>query len=385
MINAYRQMNVSTIIIPVLVSAALTALMVPFILRLSYKKKLLDPLNERTVHSSPVPRLGGGAFILAAVVAVFLAVVISDGDELCCLLTDGDEVLRYAGLIGAALIIYFTGVWDDIRNLNYICKFVSQFVSAALVVFVGGFWINDLGGLFGFETMPAIWSQLASVVLIVFIINAFNLIDGIDGLAAALGIVATSILGIMFVIESQTFMAVLSFVMTASLGVFFCYNKFGSTQKQTKIFMGDGGSQTMGLIIAFLVVYISMRKCGESIVSVRESLVLSFSLIIIPCFDAIRVMLVRMYHGHNPFLADKTHIHHKLLRMGCGQTDTLLVILAVDALFICLNFLLMTSDINIADNIKINLILALDVVIWCAMHLYLNHHVRKAECKGSKE
>lgn len=213
-----------------------------------------------------------------------------------------------------------------------------------------------------------------------YIINAFNLIDGIDGLASSLGMVASLVMGILLLIMGQGLTAMLALSLCASLAVFFCYNKFGSTAKHTKIFMGDGGSQTMGLIIAFLVVFMAMKK--DWITPSHEPLqspVIPFCLIVIPCFDAVRVMMGRIKRGKNPFLPDKTHIHHKFLRIGFTPTRTLVAILLLDLLFIVLDISLTVADLHIDSRLKINLILLLDIVIWWGVQHWLNRAGAKKE------
>ena len=371
-------MSLLNMIVPVIVSAALTALMVPLIIRFSYRRKLFDTVDERTVHSGVVPRLGGSAFILSVVLAVFVAVVMWDAEHIDCGLTAHSGWLEYGALCCAALIIYVSGLWDDVKRIDYKVKFACQFISAMLIVVVGNFWINDFYGLFGLGQLSPLAGKTFSVLLIMYVINAFNLIDGIDGLASALGIITTTVIGTLFIMSGQPLMAVLSFALAASLIVFFFYNKFGRTENHTKIFMGDGGSQTMGLIIAFLVIFMSMRMPGEGDVPL-QSPVVSFCLIIIPCFDAVRVMVGRMLRGKNPFLPDMTHIHHKFLRIGYSVTRTLAAIMVIDLLFVAVNIVLTVADTNMCAGIKINLILCIDIVIWLCLHWWLNSRIRKVE------
>lgn len=373
-------MSAICIILPMLISAVMTALMVPMIIRVSYKKKLFDTVDERTVHKGSVPRLGGSAFILSSMVGVCVGVWLCCKECPDCWQIPGCDVWRYGALVVAALIIYFVGVLDDVTGVNYKVKFICQLVSSLLIVLVGGFWINDFYGLFGLQTLSAWSGKTLSVLLIMYIINAFNLIDGIDGLASSLGMVASLVMGILLMIMGQGLTAVLALSLCASLAVFFCYNKFGSTAKHTKIFMGDGGSQTMGLIIAFLVVFMAMKK--DWIAPSHEPLqspVIPFCLIVIPCFDAVRVMMGRIKRGKNPFLPDKTHIHHKFLRIGFTPTRTLVAILLLDLLFIVLDISLTVADLHIDSRLKINLILLLDIVIWWGVQHWLNRAGAKKE------
>lgn len=366
-------MSATCIILPMLISAVMTALMVPMIIRVSYKKKLFDTVDERTVHKGSVPRLGGSAFILSSMVGVCVGVWLCCRECPDCWRIPGCDVWRYGALIVAALIIYFVGVLDDVTGVNYKVKFLCQLASSILIVCVGNFWINDFYGLFGLGALSAWSGKSISVLLIMYIINAFNLIDGIDGLASALGMIASLVMGVLLLIMGQGLPAVLALSLCASLAVFFCFNKFGTTASHTKIFMGDGGSQTMGLIIAFLVVFMSMKK--DWIDAGHESLqspVIPFCLIVIPCFDAVRVMMGRIKRGKNPFLPDKTHIHHKFLRIGFSPTCTLVAILLLDLLFIALDITLTVADLHIDSRLKINLILLMDILIWWVVQHWLN-------------
>lgn len=382
-------MNVISIIVPVIVSAVLTALMVPLIIRVSYKNNLFDTIDERTVHSGVVPRLGGSAFILSVIVAVIIGIFMAGADSTAVVndfLSKSNGVpsasMQYCALIGAIMVIYFAGLWDDIRQIDYKKKFFCQLLSALLIVLVGGFWINDFYGLFGLHHLSPVVGKVFSVLLIMYVTNAFNLIDGIDGLASSLGVITSCVIGVVSLVSGQFLMTVLSFALAASLAVFFCYNKLGSTKHHTKIFMGDGGSQTMGLIVAFLVVFVSMKSSDGDYNNLHlQSPVVPFCLIIIPCFDALRVMLCRMKKGKNPFLPDKTHIHHKLLRVGYSSTQTLMIILLLDILFVALNVLLSEVNINVDACIKINLILVLDIIIWCGLNLWLDRYVCRVEAE----
>jgi len=386
-------MSMLAIILPVVISAALTAMLVPLIIRLSYKKKLFDSVNERKVHHGVVPRLGGGAFILSVLVAMGVLLLMPGYDfandqieGTCC-------VWRYVALIAGAGIIYLAGVWDDIRNLNYKIKLQSQLIAAIVIVVGGGFWISNLHGLFGVDILPAAVGMPVSVLFIMFIINAFNLIDGIDGLASALGFAASLVMGILLIYCNQLLIGVMALALAASLVVFFCYNKLGRTSNKTKVFMGDGGSQTMGLLIAFLVVYVSgysnlpLMVCEGEVGSFSLGLpgqnplpfILSMSMILIPCLDALRVMISRIFQGHNPFLADQTHIHHKFLRMGCNSSVTLAIIFLLQLVLTTVNLAIYYSEFGISQCLQINLILLTDIILWCALNVLLNQRLKRVE------
>lgn len=377
-------MQTILLIMPVLVSVVLTALMVPCIIRLSYKKQLFDTIDERTVHSGIVPRLGGGAFLLSVAVSVGVALampnLIPDG----VITTVGNSSrCNWLAPIGSALIMYFVGVIDDIKTINYKYKFLSQFVSAAMLVFLGNFWIKDLCGLLGVGELTEWVGKPLSLVFIMFVINAFNLIDGIDGLASSLGVIGTTLLGVLFVVVNHPLAAVLSFALSASLLVFFCYNKFGTIKTHTKIFMGDGGSQTMGLLLAFLIIDATISAPAADSVRHVPYFVLSITVAVLPALDALRVMSNRMLKRNNPFLPDKTHIHHKFLQAGFNPTKTLLAILTAHILLLSINTVVLFCFDNLPQLVRINAILVLDILVWCVINQWLNVAITK--CQASQE
>ena len=386
-------MSMISIILPVAVSAVLTVLLLPFVIRFSYRKHLFDSVNERTVHSGVVPRLGGGAFLLASLVALLMSLFMGGGaaadgaGEACGFTWHG------VALTGAVLLIYLAGLWDDICTLSYKLKFLSQFLAAVLVVVGGNCWVADFQGLLGIGVLPAVVGMPLSVLLIMFVINAFNLIDGIDGLASALGCVASLLMGLMFVIHGQVAMGVTALALAAALLVFFFFNKLGRVDNKTKVFMGDGGSQALGLLIAIMVVSIAngdgmqaafsrYSECpivGSATSAQQVPFVLAFSLIIVPCFDAMRVMFCRIFKGHNPFLADQTHIHHKLLRMGCNASVALTIIVLLSLMLVAVNMIIACSDLDVESYYNINIILLIDLMIWCTFDVCLNIRVRQRE------
>lgn len=382
-----------SIILPVAVSAVLTVLLLPFVIRFSYKKHLFDSVNERTVHSGVVPRLGGGAFLFSTLVALLVAVFMAGSGEACG--AQGECAFTWNGvaLVGAVLLIYLAGLWDDICTLSYKLKFLSQFLAAILVVVGGNCWIGNCYGLLGIGVLPALVGMPLSVLLIMFVINAFNLIDGIDGLASALGFVASLLMGVMLAVHGQLVMGVMALSLAAALLVFFFFNKLGHVSNKTKVFMGDGGSQALGLLLAIMVVSIAngdgmqvalgqSAKCpvvGDVACAHQVAFVFAFSLVIVPCFDAMRVMFCRIFKGRNPFLADQTHIHHKLLRMGCNATGALGIIVFLSLMMVMVNMSIACSDIKLDPVYNINIILLIDLMIWCTFDVCLNIRVRQSE------
>lgn len=350
-----------------LLSAGITALIIPKIILISFKRKLFDEVDERKVHQGIVPRLGGVAFTPAIVMS--MAVLLG----LYTLLsgTTGINMTMAPTLalcLCALMLLYLEGITDDLIGVEYKVKFVCQILSALLIV-VSGVWINDFNGLLGIHEIPWYVGMPFTTVLIVYVINAINLIDGIDGLASGLSLVALFFLGCLLSLNGDVISAVIAFATVGTLVPFFIYNVFGRAEKHRKIFMGDCGSQTIGLILGMLAVKFSMSDAAY-MASLPNPLVIAFSVLMIPCLDVIRVMIGRIRKGKNPFLPDKTHIHHKFLALGMSHRTAMVTILMIDAFFVMLNLgMVMFLDINI--------VLLIDIVMWCGMHTWINKMVVK--------
>lgn len=349
------------IIISFLVSALIARVLVPKISLISMKKKLFDLPNERTVHHTPVPRLGGVSFFPTIVfsMAFTLALRIMLGYPVSELLAHSMSVELLLLLCGLTLL-YLTGVADDLVGVAYKKKFWVQLICASFFP-LSGIYINHFYGLFGLEVIPYWIGMPFTIVLCVFITNAINLIDGIDGLATSLSGVAATVFGLLFYQQGLYTYSMLSFSVVGVLTSFFYFNVWGRTEASTKIFMGDTGSLTLGYIFSFLAVKYAMYD--PAIVTLNTGAILvAFSTLLVPCLDVIRVMLVRLRNGNHPFKPDRNHIHHKFLAMGVGHRRTMCLILLIATLF-CL------SNIILINYININILFVADIAIWTVMHL----------------
>lgn len=362
-------MGLTYLFLSLTLSAGICAFILPQIILLSFKKQLFDAIDNRKVHSGIVPRLGGIAFtpsvIITGAILFGLQLIIWKDTVFSALPTP-----QIAFGLCALILIYLEGISDDLTGLDYKLKFGCQTLAAALMVFPGC-WINDLQGILGIHAIRWYIGMPLSILIIVYIINAINLIDGIDGLAAGLSIVASFFLGCMFFSSGNLFCAIIAFALIGTLIPFFIYNVFGKVERGRKIFMGDCGSQTIGLLLGMLALRFSMREPGSNY-SAHHSLTIAFSTLMLPCLDVVRVMLGRILRRQNPFLPDKTHFHHKLLQLGMSHRTALMVLLMVDIFFVALNLGLITV-------ININLMLIADIVLWILMQTWISRLISKRE------
>lgn len=310
----------------------------PLILDFCKRKKLYDIPNERKVHKNATPRMGGVSFfpsMLLAFLCIIMYVPLSEKYNLSV------NIWSAVYLIGL-LIIYLTGILDDLLGLNAPTKFAVQVVTACLLPF-NGLYINNLYGLFGIHEIPYYIGIPLTIFIMVLIDNAINLIDGIDGLAASISLLALTGFLVYFR-HYQVFVntySILTAGMIGALVAFLYFNLFGKIEKNTKIFMGDSGSLSLGFTLGFLFI-----KCASDNTAIwqtrQEALLVPLTLLFVPMADVVRVTIYRFIHHKPLFLADKNHIHHKLMRAGLTQHQTLACILCLSVFFVILNYLLYT-------------------------------------------
>ena len=349
-----------------LLSLVLGLMIIPKILLISYKKRLFDLPDSRKVHQVPVPRLGGISFFPVILISscFILGVRVSTGFPIVEL--PAHEFLFFT--VGG-MMLFLIGVADDLIGVGYRYKFLVQIIAAFLIVCPGE-WFNTLGGLFGIYELPVALGVLFTLFVVVYITNAINLIDGIDGLASGLSCIALFVLGIICMVEGDEIYAQLAFATLGVIVPFWFYNVFGNAKRGHKLFMGDTGSLILGYIISLLVIHLSRNDMSEANEVAHSHMVLAFSTLIVPLFDVVRVVIHRLREGKSPFLPDKNHFHHKLLRTGMRPRQVMVTILFIALFFIGINGLL-------ADVLNITILLMLDIVLWTLMQLGINRAIRR--------
>ena len=346
-----------------------SGIFIPQILLVAFKKELFDMPDERKIHKGIVPRLGGIAFtpVICFTISLLLGVTMLVGDSRMVGLVEAQTLPLSMGFC-ALFLIYIVGVGDDLVGVRYRAKFVAQILCAVFII-MGGFWINAFHGFLWIGSIPAWLGFPLTVVYVVFVCNALNLIDGIDGLASGLAATGFIIYGFTFYMLGQYVYAMLSF---ASLGVlvpFFYYNVFGDPVKRKKIFMGDAGSLTIGLLLSFLSLHLFTAPSLNFGCFECNAFVVAVSPLIVPCFDVVRVFIGRVRKGNNPFLPDRTHIHHKLLSLGMPSRRAMVTIVSVALLF-------SIANICLANVLNITLLIVLDILFWTLANIVLSRAIK---------
>ncbi len=326
------------------ISAVIGWIAIPNIIVISKRKRLFDAPNERKVHTQAIPRLGGISFLPGMMFSfcVALGVRYLTGNPLDVAFEESffiDFLFFTAGLI----LLFFIGMADDLVGISYKNKFIVQ-ILAALLLTAGDGTIHNLHGLFGVWEIPNVLGVFITVLVTVGLVNAYNLIDGVDGLCSGLGAIALTILSGWFFYNNISVYAMLGAGMLGTLVVFFLYNVRGL---RLKIFMGDGGSLMLGYTIAFLGLKFYNFNFNPDFFNTPNVPVLALSVVFIPVFDTVRVFTERILRGKSPFYPDKTHVHHLFLKIGYTHLQSTGLILIVAMLFVIFNFLFQDMNINI--------------------------------------
>lgn len=352
-----------------LFAVSLGMVIIPRILVISHKKRLYDVPDARKVHTMPVPRLGGLSFFPVILMSMFLVI----GFRLYFWDMDTSSLsfnmlYEYLFLFVGMMLLYLVGVCDDLVGVGYRYKFAVQ-IAAAFLLVLSGNWFDSFGGLFGIYSVPVWMGMPFTVFIVVYITNAINLIDGIDGLASGLCCIALSVLSVIFFLRGQYVYALLAICTLGILMPFWCYNVFGNANRGHKLFMGDAGSLTLGYVISFLIIHMSVTNEVSPTLS-NPYMVIAFSTVLVPLLDVIRVVLHRLREHKNPFLPDKNHFHHKLLRTGMRVRVVMVTILGIAVSFIGLNAWL-------AWQMNITFLLGINLILWSSLHLTINCFIAK--------
>ena len=339
----------------------------PVILDYCKRKKLYDLPSDRKIHSNAIPRMGGISFLPSMLVAFAAVLFFMPITETYTLPVNLWSAVFLIGLF----VIYCTGIIDDLTGLDARTKFMVQIATACLLPFAG-LYINNLQGLFGVYEVPYYVGVPLTVFIIVFIDNAINLIDGIDGLAAGLSLLA---LGgfLTYFIHYEVFIhtyCLLAAGMIGALIAFSYFNLFGKPERNNKIFMGDSGSLSLGFTLGFLAV-----KCASDNTAIwptrPDSIIVPLTLLFVPTADVVRVTLYRLHHHKPLFHADKNHIHHKLMRTGMTQHQALVSILTLAVVYIVTNSLLFY-----ALAVPSTYIFIVDVLLFCLTNAWINSKMK---------
>ena len=291
------------------------------ILRIAKEKNLVGNPDARKLQTEPVPVMGGIAVFFGVVSAVLVG----------CILTDCMPLLP---VLMAMVVLLYMGAMDDLVGFSQLSRVLAEVLVLVGMIYASGKCVDSLHGLWGLET----FSWWIAVPLTVFagvgIINAINMIDGVNGLSSGLCMTCAGLFGGVFLKRGDVPNAMLAFAMCASLLPFFLHNVYG---KRSRMFIGDAGTMMMGVLMSWCIICLlsgdaSRYDGGEGTIA------LALAILSVPVFDTLRVMTQRMVHGISPFKADKTHMHHAFIAVGISHSVTALSEIAIDVVIVLIWF-----------------------------------------------
>ena len=320
------------------------------IIYISHKKHLFDePSENRKIHLQRTPNLGG--------VAIFFSLLI-----VFSLFLTKTTIPNLNYLIASVVILFLLGLTDDLVGLNPVKKILAQIVVALLVTIPEGFRFTNLHGIFGIHEIPLAASVGLTVFFILLIINAFNLIDGINCLAGSIGLIACLMFAYFFWRLNDTGFMYLALSMAGCLMGFLYYNR-----TPARIFMGDTGSLLLGFVIAlFSINFIELNKpaiAGSNHPVFLSAPAIVLGLLIIPVFDTLRIFTVRILTGKSPFRADRNHIHHRLLDLKFSHLQSTGILALVTFVTVTLAFSLSQFDNTILFILITTIVISLNWIM----------------------
>jgi len=310
----------------VLILVFLTAFIVvlystPALIKVAVLKRLIDiPTEDRKIHKRAVPTIGGIIIYAATLFSFSLWYNIDDLNDFSQIY---ESVKEFKILVATSLVLFFVGVKDDIIGTAPVKKLFANILVGLILVLMGDIRITGLHGVFGVNEIPVWGSVFLSLFTYIVVVNAMNLIDGVDGLAAGVGFIAASVFGAWFVFANEFTLAALSFSLSGALLGFLIFNF-----SPAKIFMGDSGSLIIGMFLSVLSIKLieyPITRVDNFWVHISNPMIVIAALSY-PLTDTLRIFIIRAAKGQSPFAADRNHLHHRLLDCGFSHVQTVMVI-----------------------------------------------------------
>lgn len=326
-----------------------TLLAIPPIISLINRYRLYDVPNERKVHKTPVPTMGGIAIVGGMMFALMVWFPFSyQAGQIC--------------FFFSIAVLFGLGIMDDLKDLSAKYKFMIQ-IALAVLIAVSGIRIQSFNGLFGIHELPLFSQYTFTILAIVGITNAFNLVDGIDGLAGGVGFMSLVTLGMFLTLNGDTNTALVAFALAGGILAFLYFNF-----NPARIFMGDTGSLVLGFVVAVLCIRLMQVNVANSTPVLPHAPIFVLGIVMIPVFDTLRVFSVRIWRGKSPFSADRTHIHHLLTNEGFSHAFAVRVI--------CFFHALILIEVYLLRNFRQELVLIALVVFMMCVSLLLRNSGR---------
>lgn len=346
--TALLQTHIMYYIAVIGLSFALSVAGMPSIIFTAIKYRLFDRSDShRKAHKLHISRLGGVAIFCSFAITTLLFAAMVNYKQANFLLT-------------SSIVLFALGLKDDLYGVSAKIKFLLQLVVAVILVVLGEFRLTSLYGVFLVWEVNVFWGSLFSIVVIIFVNNAFNLIDGVDGLAGTLGVLATLSFGIFFAVANALPYAFIAFAMMGAICGFLVFN-----YSPAKIFMGDTGALIVGLVsVALAIKFIELNKIGSSAkLYFYSAPAIAVAVLLVPIFDSLRIFFIRMLHKKSPFRGDRNHVHHRLQRLGFSSNQIVLCLGAFSVAMIFFAVAMQRFGNFVVISILITICVAMNTII----------------------
>ena len=344
-----------------LIACIATQWIFPNVLNVAFTKNIVDNPDARKLQRRPVPVLGGACVYFGTVMALCIANLFFDCSDLFPIMC-------------AMTIMLCVGIVDDIIDLSPSLRFFIEILVVAVALCPNDYMIDSLHGLWGVGEIPVYLAVPLAIVAGVGIINAINLVDGVDGLSTGYCMMASTLFGIMAALVKDWPMLIMAVIAVGALIPFFLHNVFG---KYTKMFIGDGGTLFMGVLISVFVMNMlnSEPLYVEYVARGMGLIPFTVAVLAVPVFDTLRVMSMRMLRGNSPFKPDKTHLHHIFIEMGFSHVGTTVSILSLNTLVVGLWFL--TYQLGGSIDLQLYVVLAASLAITFGFYKLMRVQIAK--------
>jgi len=339
------------------------------VLKIAKDKNLVDNPDARKLQKTPVPVMGGIAVFFGIIAGVAAAMILN-------FFFGYGNVYSLMPIILAMVVMLYTGAMDDIIGLTPNSRFVVEILSIIGIIFASGSCINSFHGLWGADTFDWYLAVALTVFACVGIINAINMIDGVNGLSSGLCIACCIVYGCIFISAGDIVNALLAFTVAAALFPFLMHNVFGL---HSRMFIGDAGTMMMGVILSWFTICL---LSSDSVVASDPKylnanvIAMALSILSVPVFDTIRVMTMRILKHMSPFHPDKTHLHHIFINVGCSHTITSLLEIGINLAVYGIWLLSYHFEASIGWQLYIVIIAAV-ILVWGTYFFLFNqvkHH-----------
>lgn len=348
------------ILVPALVAIICTSWIYPYILNVAKTKNIVDNPDARKLQRIPIPVLGGLTVVFGILSGLMAFNLFGDFSDI---------FPAFATII----IILIIGLIDDMISLSPRVRFVVEIILILYLIQSTGCQLNDFHGLWNIGTIPNSVSIPLTVFACVGIINAVNLIDGVDGYSSGYSIVSCTLFGVMFYTLGDIRMVALAAIVAASLLPFFLHNVFG---RYSKMFIGDAGTLSLGIIFSvFVMTIISSNQSIEGLPTNLGLIPFTLSVLCVPVFDTLRVMSARIMKGKSPFSPDKTHLHHLFLELGYSHIGSALSIIMINLLVVLCWFVAFRMGLSI--NTQLYIVVALGILVTFIFYPFVKLQIRK--------